>query len=72
MPHKNSGCPKCHFSAGHGTTKQVKWLDKGVRRGYGYSYGMEYGRAIFRCKWCKYEWEGWGRRRIKRDRINAK
>jgi len=71
MPHKNSGCPKCSpHSHGHGGTKQIKFLEeKGVTRGTGYSDGMEYGRALFKCKWCGHIWEDWGRRRIKREKV---
>jgi len=68
MPWKNPRCPKCLGSfGGDGSVKQIKFLEeKGITRGQGYSDGMEYGRAIFKCKHCGHEFESWGHRRIKK------
>ena len=68
MPWKNPRCPKCHIQAG---VKQIKFLEV-TMRGTGYSDGMEYGRVIFKCKYCKHEWEDRGHRRIRKDKPKEK
>ena len=62
LPWKNPHCPKCKI----GHTKQIKFLVV-TQRGWGYSDGMEYGRALFKCKHCGHEFEGFGHRRLKRE-----
>jgi len=61
MPWKNPGCPKCHSPPGHGGVKQIKMLTVTQTTDF-----MEYGRALFKCKWCGFEFEDWGHRRRKK------
>ena len=56
MPHKSEKCPKCGARA-----KQIKFLKASA--GISNSY-VEHGDALFRCRYCKTEFEGFGIHRI--------
>ena len=57
MPWKNPRCPKCKSH-----TKQIKFLEV-TRKGNDYNRDIEYGKAIFKCKWCGHEFKDWGHRK---------